>query len=89
MKCIIYTFIQTNSISSIHKLLVILTAISHLPQEIFQELAPIVASGLAVLVAEFGKSLSIIGCWNLIVDLLNSCLIEAHAMRYLLLIIIH
>lgn len=86
---LIYTCIQANSISPIHKLLGILTAISHLPQEIFQELAPIVASGLAVLVAEFGKSLPIIGCWNLIVDLLNSCLIEAHAMRYLLLIIIH
>lgn len=79
---LIYLCISSDLIPPIHKLLAILTAVSHLPSEIFQELAPTVASGLAVLVAEYGKALAIIGCWSTVVDLLNSCLTEAHAIRY-------
>ena len=81
---IMYTCIQYNQIGFIHKLLSILTSISHLPTEIFQEIAPLVASGVSVLIAEYGSSLSIIGCWNLIVELLNCCIIEDHAIRYCL-----
>lgn len=76
---LIYTCINYNTIEPIHKLLSILSSIAHLPLEIFQPLAPHIASGIAVLIAEYGPTVTVIGCWEVLVSLLVSCLQEPHA----------
>lgn len=77
---LIYSCINYNAIDPIHKFFSILTAITRLMSDTFQALAPLLASGVSVLIAEYGRTVAVIGCWDLIIEILQSCLTVPHAM---------
>lgn len=81
---LLYTCINYNAVSPIHKLFSVLTAITRLIPETFQALAPLLASGLGILVTEYGRTIAIIGCWETVVELLHACLAVPHAMMCLI-----
>ena len=78
---LIYACINYNSTTPIHKFLGVHSAITQLPSDTFQPLAPLLASGLTVLVSEYGQSLSVIGCWEAIIEIMKSCVAVPHALK--------
>ena len=78
---LIYNCINYNITAPIHKHLGVLSAITHLSAETFQPLAPLLASGLTALVSEYGPSLSVIGCWEAVISILQSCVAVPHALK--------
>lgn len=81
---LIYSCINYNSIDPIHKFLSILTAITRLIPDTFHALAPLLASGISVLIAEYGRTVAVIGCWETIIEIIQACLVVPHALTYLI-----
>lgn len=78
---LIYTCINYNVIPPIHKLLSLLDSVVHLPPEIAQPLAPLLVSGISVLIEQYRLAIPIIGCWETLISLLVPCLQEPYALN--------
>ena len=78
---LIYTCINYNVIPPIHKLLALLSSVVHLPLEIFQPLAPLLVSGIAVFIEQYRLTIPVIGCWETLISLLVPCLQEPYALN--------
>ena len=76
-----YFFLSSGVTDAVHKLLSIITSVTRLAPEVFQAVASIIASGLTVLIAEYGRDLGVVGCWNAVIDLMNECMTVPHAVR--------
>lgn len=79
---LVYFFLSSGVTDAVHKLLSIITSVTRLAPEVFQAVASIIASGLTVLIAEYGRNLGVVGCWNAVIDLMNECMTVPHAVRW-------
>ena len=78
---LIYFFLSAGITAPVHKLLSVLDAVTRLPVEVFQPVASVLASGLTVLVSEYGTMLGVVGCWKTVIEIMNRCMSAPHAMR--------
>lgn len=78
---LIYFFLAAGVTAPVHKLLSVLSAITRLPVEVFQPVASVLASGLTVLVSEYGSLLGVVGCWKTVIEIMNQCMSAPHAVR--------
>ena len=78
---LVYFFLSSGVTSEVHKLLSVVAAITRLAPEVFQAVASVIASGLTVLIAEYGRDLGVVGCWNAVIELMNECMTVPHAVK--------